>query len=191
MHTSLRRALVASLIATAAAGAQTQSSQATAAPMPTAPAVGDAAPDFTVSAADSSGMSAPVSLSALRGKVVVLAFYPKDRTQGCTAEMTKFRDEYTTLFGEGVVILPASADDIASHTSWSKDAHFPFTMISDPTGALATKYGSKRDGAAYFNRTVFVIGKDGKITYSDMRFGALSQDAYDKLAAAIKSAKGA
>src|SRR5690349_14193852 len=67
---------------------------------PAGPDVAQAAPDFTARWADGSGPRAtPVTLAALRGKVVVLAFYPKDRTSGCTAELTKFRDENAKLFG--------------------------------------------------------------------------------------------
>jgi peroxiredoxin len=157
---------------------------------PIGPAVGEAAPDFAATATDSTGKTIPVSLSGMRGKVVVLAFYPLDRSSGCTAELTKFRDEYKTLFGDGVVVLPTSVDTLASHASWAKDSHFPFAMIADPTAAVATKYASAVTGRKYFNRTVYVIGRDGKVAYADGRFGALNQDAYDKLAAAIKAAKG-
>lgn len=187
-------ALSAALALAAPLAAQTQSGQATAGPavaMMPAPAVGQAAPDFSAPWADSSGVKpAPITLQSLRGNVVVLAFYPKDRSSGCTAEMTKFRNEYSSLFGPGVVVLPVSNDSLDSHVGWAKDAHFPFGMISDVNGDLAKKYGSVNPSRPYFNRTVYVIGKDGQITYSDMRFGALNQQAYDKLAAAIKSAKG-
>jgi thioredoxin-dependent peroxiredoxin len=156
----------------------------------TAPAVGTMAPDFTMPWADASGARAkPVALSDLKGKVVVLAFYPKDRTSGCTAELTKFRDEYATLFGEGVVVVPVSADDIASHTAWAAEAKFPFALASDTDLSVADKYGSHVAGRAASNRTVFVIGKDGRIVYSDLKFNALGQPAYDALKAAVASAR--
>jgi peroxiredoxin Q/BCP len=155
-----------------------------------APAVGDAAPDFTLPWADASGARAtPVSLSDLKGKVVVVAFYPKDRTSGCTAEMTKFRDEYATLFGDGVVVLPVSADSIDSHVSWASDMHFPFALGSDPSLTIADKYGSHVAGRPMASRTVYVIGKDGRITYRELRFNALSEDAYKALAAAVAAAR--
>ncbi len=179
--------VVADLLVASPARAQSQAGAAMAA----APAVGAIAPDFKAVATDSTGKQIPVSLAALRGKVVVLAFYPLDRSQGCTAELSKFRDEYATLFGDGVVVLPASVDSLASHVSWAKDAHFPFALIADPSGDLAREYASAAPNRKYFNRTVYVIGRDGKVTYEDLRFGALSQDAYDKLAAAIKTAKSA
>lgn len=161
------------------------------APLP-APAVGDEAPDFNAPAADQTGATAePISLKSLRGKVVVVAFYPKDRSSGCTAELTKFRDEYATLFGADVVVLPVSLDDMDSHVGWAKDMKFPFTLVSDAGGQIATRYGSvmQYNGHPYAARTVFVIGKDGKILYRDMKFGALDQHAYDALAAAIKQAR--
>jgi peroxiredoxin Q/BCP len=187
MHSSLRNALLATLTCAALAGAQTQAGSAAT----TFPEVGQSAPTFTATATDSTGKQIPISLSDLRGKVVVLAFYPGDRTRGCTAEMSKFRDEYTTMFGDGVIVLPTSIDPLASHASWAHDAHFPFEMIADTASQVSTLYGSQGIGRRKtFQRTVFVIGKDGKITYADTKFNALAQDGYDKLSEAIKSAKG-
>lgn len=188
MRFSVRSAFIATIVATAA-GAQAPGSPS-AQPTATFPAIGQPAPDFTATATDSTGKAMPVALSSLRGKVVVLAFYPLDRSSGCTAELSKFRDEYATLFGPGVVVLPASVDSLGSHASWAKESHFPFPLIADPSADVATKYGSQGAGRPYFKRTVFVIGKDGKVVYADTRFNALAQDGYDKLTAAIKSAKG-
>src|SRR4051812_36760158 len=184
---TLRATLLGAVAFASPAIAQTQAGQSAA---PPTPAAGEAAPDFMAMATDSTGAVSHVMLSAMRGKVVVLAFYPGDRTRGCTAELTKFRDEYKTLFGDGVVVLPTSIDSLGSHASWAKDAHFPFAMIADQQSELATKYGSQGGARPNFQRTVFVIGKDGKISYSDTKFGALSEDAYTKLAEEIKKAKG-
>ena len=160
-----------------------------AAPAVAAPAVGDAAPDFTLPWADASGpKGSPVTLSKLRGKVVVLAFYPADYSGGCTIEMTKFRDEYKTLFGDGVVVLPISKDSVTTHARWAKDSTFQFGLVSDTSGATATVYGSRGRGN-YFGRTVFVIGRDGKVSYSAMRFNVNAQQAYDDLKAAVDAAK--
>jgi peroxiredoxin len=189
MHSSLRAALLVTFAGTVA-GAQTYSAAGTVAPA-AFPAVGDAAPDFSATATDSTGKAIPVSLASLQGKVVVLAFYPLDRSSGCTAELDKFRDDYKTLFGDNVVVLPTSVDSLGSHASWAKDAHFPFVLIADPKSELATKYGSQGGTRPYFKRTVFVIGKDGKVAYADTRFNPLAQDGYDKLATEIKKAKGA
>ncbi|MEO7043311.1 MAG: redoxin domain-containing protein [Gemmatimonadaceae bacterium] len=159
-----------------------------------APSTGSQAPDFELPAADSNGAtSAPVSLRALRGHVVVLAFYPKDRSGGCTAEMTKFRDEYATLFGDNVIVLPISTDDVTSHAGWAHDMHFPFTLVSDTTGAIASRYSStmQYQGHNYASRSVYVVGKDGRITYENLHFGALDQNAYDALHRAVVMAAGA
>jgi peroxiredoxin Q/BCP len=190
-HTTTRASVAAAAAlllagAPAVSGAQTQAGGMSAA----FPPVGATAPDFTASATDSTGRAIPVSLSAYKGKVVVLAFYPLDRSSGCTAELTKFRDDYGTLFGNGVVVLPASVDSLGSHASWAKDAHFPFIMISDRESALATKYGSQGGARPYFRRTVFVIGKDGHIAWENTRFNPLAQNAYDELASEIRKASG-
>ena len=184
---SLRSSLVAAFAAAVVIG-MPAAAQMQAAPAPATPMVGDMAPDFTAMATDSTGRMIPVSLAGMRGKVVVLAFYPLDRSQGCTVELNKFRDEYSTLFGSGVVVLPVSIDTLASHAGWAHDSHFPFAMIADPKSELATKFGAQ--GAKYFHRATYVIDRNGRIAYAEPKFGALSQEAYDKLAASIKQAKG-
>jgi len=148
------------------------------------------APDFTLPSAAANKQTAAVNLKALRGKVVVIAFYPGDKTTGCTAEFTKFRDEYSTLFGEDVAVLPISADGMASHAAWSDEMRFPFALLSDTSQTVAAEYGSTIAGRAFDNRTVFVVGKDGRITYRNLRFGALNEGAYRELAAAVAAAKG-
>jgi len=189
LSTLLAASALAALATSAGAQSATQAGAATAA-APAGPDVGQAAPDFTAAWADSAGArGTPVSLASLRGKVVVLAFYPKDRTTGCTAELTKFRDQYKTLFGDGVVVLPISADSIPSHVSWASDARFPFALVSDPQLATADLYGSHVAGRPVANRTVFVIGKDGRVAYREMKFNALNEDAYTALAAAVAKAR--
>jgi peroxiredoxin Q/BCP len=154
------------------------------------PDIGQPAPDFTAAWADASGARAtPVTLSALKGKVVVVAFYPKDRTSGCTAELTKFRDQYSTLFGSDVVVLPVSADSIPSHVSWASDMKFPFALVSDPQLTAAEAYGSHVAGRPFANRTVYVIGKDGKVAWREMKFNALDEGAYTALASAVAKAR--
>lgn len=156
--------------------------------MTAAPEVGTMAPDFTAQGADSSGARS-VTLHDLRGQVVVLAFYPLDRSSGCTHEMEKFRDEYSKIFGSGVTVLPISEDNVASHVGWAHDAHFPFMLVSDNGGKIANDYGSMMPARPYASRTVFVVGKDGRIVYREMKFGALDQHAYDALTASVAKAK--
>lgn len=158
------------------------------APATAAPEVGAMAPDFAAQGADMNGVRS-VSLKGLRGQVVVLAFYPLDRSSGCTHELNKFRDEFATIFGSGTTVLPISEDSVASHVGWAHDAKFPFTLVSDNAGKIAGNYGSMMTGRPYASRTIFVVGKDGRVTYRDMKFGALDQHAYDALTEAVKKAK--
>ena len=191
MH-AIRSSLIAALaLVTLSAAATAQgATQAGSATAPAGPDVGQPAPDFTAQWADGSGPRAtPVSLTSLRGKVVVVAFYPKDRTSGCTAELTKFRDEHATLFGENVVVLPVSADSIASHVSWASEMKFPFALVSDPELKVAELYGSHAAGRPVASRTVYVIGKDGNVVWREMKFNPLNEDAYASLAAAVAKAR--
>lgn len=187
--------VAATLVATTVASAQgAPAAAATAAAVIPAPPpeieVGRIAPDFTMEWADSSGVRAkPVTLSELRGKVVVLAFYPADRSSGCTAELTKFRDEYERLFGSDVVVLPISGDSVSTHASWAAEMKFPYAIGSDPTLAVARQYGSYSPARNYATRTIFVIGKDGKIMWRNLRFGALNENAYTELAAEVAKAR--
>ncbi len=148
------------------------------------------APDFTIDWADANGPGAkPIKLSELRGKVVVLAFYPADHSSGCTAQLTKFRDEYATMFGSKTVLLPISKDSVSTHAGWAQELKFPFLLASDPDLELAKKYGSYVPGRTYANRTVFVIGKDGRILWRNLKFGALTESAYTELAAEVAKAQ--
>jgi peroxiredoxin len=191
---SLLVATVALALSATVAAAQSSAPGVDAA-KPAAPEVGTVAPDFTAPWADANGAkAAPVRLADLRGKVVVLAFYPLDRSSGCTAQLHKFRDEYTKIFGAGagedVVVLPISIDSLESHASWAKDDHLPFALVSDTDQGVAKLYGSTMEGRPYNARTVFVINKEGKITYRDLKFGALVEKAYTDLTAEVAKAKG-
>ena len=176
--------LVASLVAAPLVAQQP-------APQPPAnfPKVGDMAPDFTAPIAGKDGVGQPVTLSKLRGKVVVLAFYPQDRTRGCTAEMTKYTQEYASMFGDGVVVLPISKDGLESHAGWAKDMGMPFSLVSDTAGTVAQMYASQNQPGAAFTRNTFVIGKDGRIAAATFRMNALSEDSYTALKDAVAAAK--
>ena len=189
------RTLMALLVLAVPTAARAQvSAGASSMPVSSGPAVGTDAPDFALPsvAAGGSEQHAPVRLSDYRGRVVVVAFYPGDKTTGCTAELGKFRDDYATIFGKGddVVVLPISVDGIESHARWSSEMHFPFALLSDTARAVAAVYGSTLPGRAYDNRTVFVVDRAGRITYRNPKFGALNEDAYRDLAKAVAAAKG-
>ena len=123
---SMFRALCGSLLLPAALAAQAT----TPAGMPK---VGDVAPDFTLAAATNAGISAkPVTLSSLKGRTVVLAFFPRQRSSGCTIQMQAYRDKYDSLFhnGNGVALFGISTDSTKDLASWAAEAHFQFTFLS-------------------------------------------------------------
>jgi len=103
--------------------------------------VGRAAPDFTATAVSPEAPNGkPVTLSKLRGHFVVLYFYPKDDTPGCTKEACEFRDTWGTLQKKGVHVYGVSTQDVASHKAFADKHHLPFPLIADEKGAVAAAY---------------------------------------------------
>jgi peroxiredoxin Q/BCP len=130
-----------------------------------APTAGDAAPDFTLP-----GTAGDVTLSSLRGKTVILYFYPKDNTPGCTAQACEFRDSSDRLASKSAVVLGISKDSLASHERFVGKFDLNFPLLSDPDlavhkayGAWGTKmmYGKERQGVL---RTTVVLNPEGTIT---------------------------
>ena len=127
---------------------------------------GDPAPDFTMEA-DKGGR---VSLKDLRGKTVVLYFYPKDDTPGCTRESCAFRDHYPSFQGRDVLIYGVSCDDIPSHEKFAAKYDLPFPLLSDPDTSVSTAYGVYKEKTNYgrkymgIERSTFVIDGDGRIS---------------------------
>ena len=126
---------------------------------------GAPAPDFELRTDEGE----TVKLSALRGKPVVLYFYPKDDTPGCTTEACEFRDAYDRFRDQGVEILGVSPDTEASHQKFKSKYELPFTLLADPEHEVAEAYGvwkEKRNyGKTYHGveRSTFVIDADGKV----------------------------
>ncbi len=126
---------------------------------------GDKAPDFT--AKDQNGRT--ISLSDYTGKDVILYFYPKDDTPGCTAEACNFRDNYHALQQQGYIVLGVSTDDETSHQKFASKYQLPFTLISDDEKKIVEAYGvwveKNMYGKKYMGtaRKTFVIDKEGKI----------------------------
>jgi peroxiredoxin Q/BCP len=124
--------------------------------------VGDTAPDFSL--LDEHGL--PVSLKDFRGKkVVVLYFYPKDFTSGCTAEACSFRDNYKPYQDKGAVVIGISLDSVESHAKFSEKYNLPFAILSDKSKEVAKTYGVLGIGGFLAKRVTFIINKDGKITH--------------------------
>lgn len=128
-------------------------------------AIGQPVPDFT--AAATSGQS--VQLSALRGKKVVIYFYPKDSTPGCTTEGGDFRDLYNQFQAADTVIFGVSRDGLKSHENFKAKQQFPFELISDKDELLCQLFDviklKKLYGKEYLgiDRSTFLIGKDGTL----------------------------
>jgi len=124
--------------------------------------VGDTAPNFTLS--DERGL--PVSLKDYLGKkVVVLYFYPKDFTSGCTTEACSFRDNYKLYQSKGAVVIGVSLDSVESHSKFSEKYNLPFAILSDRNKEVAKAYGVLGLGGFLTKRVTFIINKNGKITH--------------------------
>lgn len=156
--------------------------------------VGDVAPDFTIATVTMRDSTPkPVTLSALRGRPVVLAFFPKARTKGCTAQMQSYRDQYATLFGadDSVVVLAISTDDPRTLASWARELRTPVTFGADTTDDIGRRYSAKYPMIPVHRRHLVLVGKDGRIAWEARPFRELAQPAYDSLAAAVRRARAA
>ena len=128
-------------------------------------AEGKKAPDFTLESADGK----PVSLSDFEGKDVVVYFYPKDDTPGCTKEACGFRDLWKDLQKAGVVVLGISGDAPASHQKFAAKYELPFTLLSDPDRKVMAKWGAYGEKMNYGKKIMGVIrstvwvGPDGVV----------------------------
>ncbi len=131
--------------------------------------VGDPAPQFTSAAVGGSyGLGAPVSLSDFAGQTVVLYFYPKDDTPGCTTQACGIRDAWEPL-SQKAVLFGVSPDDAVSHQKFIDKFTLPFPLISDESKQIAEAYGVWVEKSMYgkkymgVERSTFVIGPDGKL----------------------------
>ena len=126
---------------------------------------GEPAPPFTLT--DATGRT--VSLADFAGRDVILYFYPKDDTPGCTKEACGFRDAWDELRELGAAVLGVSADDAASHTRFAAKYQLPFTLLSDPDQAVMRAYGAYGEKTMYGRKVVGVIrstvwiGPDGRV----------------------------
>ncbi len=126
---------------------------------------GDKAPDFTLKDDDGS----TVKLSGYKGKKVVLYFYPKDDTPGCTKEACSFRDGFKEIQKKGTIVLGVSPDSVESHKKFKEKFHLNFPLLSDDEKKVVNAYGVWKQKSLYgrkymgVERTTFVIDEDGKI----------------------------
>jgi peroxiredoxin Q/BCP len=130
-----------------------------------APEVGSRAPEFTLQADDGS----EVSLKSLEGKNVVLYFYPKDSTPGCTIEACGFRDVYAEIEAKGAIVLGVSRDSLGSHAKFKAAQKLPFPLLSDPSGEMIASFGSYGEKTFMGRkslgilRTTVLIDRTGKV----------------------------
>ena len=131
---------------------------------------GQHAPDFELSNAT----GAPVKLSDYAGKkCVVLYFYPKDDTPGCTVEACSFRDAYEVFAEAGAEVIGVSSDSVSSHDAFAKKHRLPMTLLSDPGGKVRDQYGVKSTLGLFPGRVTYVIDKEGVVQHafsSQLRF---------------------
>jgi thioredoxin-dependent peroxiredoxin len=185
-------AVVLSMVAVPRLQSQSSSKDSTLGPptavMVSGPDVGRRAPTFRLPWAGKDGVGPadqPYDLSLDRGKTVVLAFFPRDFTQGCTAEMRTFAEQYDSLFGPDVTVVGVSTDSLTTHSRFAASLNLPFRLLSDPQQQVAARYAAK-DRSGYMRRVVYVIGPDGKVRYRNLRFNALDPKHYADLAAAVR-----
>ncbi|MBD2578170.1 peroxiredoxin [Oscillatoria sp. FACHB-1406] len=136
---------------------------------------GTKAPEFTTT----DDMGNTVSLSDFAGKVVVLYFYPKDDTPGCTKQAQSFRDNYEQYQGKDMVVLGVSMDDEASHQKFKEKYGLPFQLLVDSDGAITKAYDV--EGGGYAKRVTYIIDGEGTITHVDEKVNTASH-AQDVLA---------
>ena len=131
------------------------------------PRAGDAAPEFTLP----SDRGGDVSLESLRGRPVVLYFYPKDDTSGCTTQACEFRDSWAEVQARGAVVLGVSPDSVASHQKFRDKFSLPFPLLADADHAVAEAYGVWGEKSMYGRkyqgilRTTFIIDPAGRIAH--------------------------
>lgn len=142
--------------------------------------IGSKPPDFLLT--DEQGQK--VKLSQFRGKRVVLYFYPKDDTSGCTAQACGFRDRYDAIQDAGAIVLGISPQDAKSHMKFKTKYNLPFPLLSDPDHAVAEKYGAWGEKSLYGKkylgiiRSHFVLDEQGKI--ADIQIKVSPQDSVSR-----------
>jgi len=165
----------------------------TAEAVPVAPKVGETAPDFKLPYATQEKIftkpDEQMTLSSLKGKNVILAFYPADWSGGCTTEVCTFRDTFMEFGKLNAVVLGISGDYVFSHHEWAKHHKLQFPLLSDHDHRVARMYDSYMEQAGYNKRTVYLVDKDGVVRYVNLAFKASDKKDYDALRAELEKLK--
>lgn len=155
-------------------------------------AIGKKAPAFSLLNQDGE----KIALKDLAGKIVVLYFYPKDMTPGCTTEACDFRDSIATFKKLKAVVLGVSKDSVEKHAAFAEKYDLPFSLLSDPDGKICEKYGVWQEKTLYGKksmgivRTTFVIDKNGDIAMIYPKVKVAGHiDAVNDFIASMKSKK--
>jgi len=155
----------------------------------TGPKVGEAAPDFSLPyATQEKYVLDPkeyMSLASLRGKNVILAFYPADWSGGCTKEVCELRDTFAELGKLNATVLGISGDYVFSHHEWAKFHKLQFPLLSDHDHKVAKMYDSYMEERGFNKRTVYLIDKDGVVRYINPAFKAGDKADYDAIRAEL------
>ena len=158
-----------------------------------APKVGETAPDFKLPYATQEKMfmkpEEQMALSSLRGRNVILAFYPADWSGGCTTEVCTFRDTFMEFGKLNATVLGISGDYVFSHQEWAKHHKLPFPLLSDHDHRVARMYDSYMEEAGYNKRTIYLIDKAGVVRYVNLAFKAGDKKDYDALRAELEKLK--
>jgi peroxiredoxin Q/BCP len=189
LSTLSRRTALALVLGTAVATAVGAQAAPPTAPVPLK--VGDIAPEFTLTTVTADGRTAkPFTLSEHRGETIVIAFFPKARTSGCTTQMETYRDQYAQIFqgGKKVTLIGVSTDVDTALISWAKDAKFPFMFGSDESRVVGKAFGASNGVSGSHRRHLFVIDPKGVITYVAAPFSQMAADAYTDLGKAVTTA---
>ena len=141
--------------------------------------IGDKAPAFSL-ATDGGGK---ITSASLKGKNVVLYFYPKDDTPGCTREACSFRDDLAQFGKKNAVVLGVSLDDAASHAAFKDKYKLPFTLLADTDGAICRAYGVLAPEKSHASRWTFLIDPTGAVkkVFRDVKVDGHSREVLDAL----------
>jgi len=157
------------------------------------PEVGRRAPDFTLPWASTDGVGpaeSPYQLWGDLGQTIVLVFYSRAFTKSSSATLSALSQQYDSLFGPDVVVLGISADPAETQSRFAAQLGLRFRLLSDEAQKAAKKYGTN-NSSGFIRRSVYVIGRDGKVSYRDTHFDPFDSKAYAAIGRAVRAAQGA
>jgi peroxiredoxin len=148
--------------------------------------VGDKIPDFKLPYATQDSISFEgIGSKDLAGKRYLLAFYPADWSPGCTKEVCRFRDTMSDFEGLGLEVLGVSVDNLFSHRQWARADSLNFKLLSDQTHKLGKAVGVFKEENGVFQRSVFVVGPDGRLQYINYNYSVQDDKDFNALKEAL------